>query len=107
MLVTELGDATAQSAVSKHPSTVVDGLLYFEMLRRYGVLSESTLLQKELTGSVSEWASFTELMLPLLVRGLITAASDTTGRLFYAPGVGEPLEPPTVNQDVLPWAFDA
>ncbi len=76
------------------------------MLRRFGSLSESTLLQRELLGNVSEWGSFTELLMPYLVRGLITAASDTQGRLFYAAGKGDPVLPPPVSQGVLPWAFD-
>lgn len=106
LIVTELGDATAQPSISKDHSTVKDALPYLGMIRRFGSLSESTLNQRELTGDPTAWASFSELLLPLLVRGLVTAASDTQGRLFYAAGTGEPVEPPAVAQAVVPWAFD-
>jgi len=106
LLVSELGDAVAQAAISFPHTTIEDGMPYFALLRRFGSQSESTLLQRELIGNVSEWSSFTELLMPYLVRGLITASSDTEGRLFYAAGSGDPVMPPTVTQDVLPWAFD-
>ena len=107
LIVSEHGDAIAQAAISKTHDTVADGLPYFAMLRRYGPLSESTLNRQELHGNVSEWASFTELLMPFLVRGLIVASSDTQGRLFYAAGSADPVTPPMVSQDVKEWAFGA
>jgi hypothetical protein len=107
LLITELGDAIAQLAISKHHTTVEDAAIYLAMIRRYGSLSESTLLQRELIGDPTQWASLSEMMLPLLVRGLIVASSDSQGRLFYSAGPGEPTPTLTVNQAVLPWAFDA
>jgi len=107
LLISEHGDAIAQAAISKTHDTVADGMPYFAMLRRYGPLSESTLNQQELHGNVSEWASFTELLMPFLVRGLIVASSDTQGRLFYSAGAGDPVEPLAVSQDVKEWAFAA
>jgi hypothetical protein len=105
LLITELGDRVAQLAISKTSDTVEDAAIYLAMIRRYRTISESSILQRELTGDTTEWASLTERLLPLLVRGLIVASSDSQGRLFYSATDREPDPPPIVTQPVLPWAF--
>ncbi len=89
LIITETGHATAWQIVDGSPSMPDTALLIYELLQRKPYQSESHLFARELYGDPAEWLELTELVMPLLVRGVVAQSVDTVGRLFYYPTARE------------------
>lgn len=118
LFLTEQGDATARAIVGRRlrsPDDATKALAVLLTMKRdsdkqFGGefwASESTILGEPLSGDPSEWDRMTELFLPLLVRGLVTASSDLHGRVFYSPRGTNLPEEIEVDQSADPAADDA
>ena len=106
VFLTTQGEATARAMVgdrlhSFHESGVVVLARLRDLSAATPVRSvrESILWNRELIGCPNSWDDCTEMILPCITSGLVTADSDTQGRACYTPVDGIE-EPPEITVDV-------
>jgi hypothetical protein len=98
MFISQLGEAYARRLVGDRLKTINDVAIIYVMLDTEKWTSESELFRENLLGNPEDWNDSTELVLPLLVSGLVTASSDMHGRVGYRRTDREiPPDPPAVD----------
>lgn len=104
VFLTRLGEATARALVGDRLKTFHDmePHLIFELLRRFdgNSVRESRLFNQPCSGYPSEWADYSEMVLPLLTEGVVSATSDTVGRVLYRL-TGKPVPSDTPKVEIL------
>jgi hypothetical protein len=106
LFLTSLGEATARGLVGERTHCYhTSGIVVLVLLRRLSAMTsvkavrESILFRHPCVGDPTSWNDLTEMILPCLTCGLVTASSDTQGRACYTPVDGVP-EPPHISVDV-------
>ena len=106
VFLTAQGEATARAMVGDRLHSFHEsGVIVLARLRDLSAATpvravrESVLWGRELIGCPNSWDDFTEMILPCITAGLVTADSDTQGRACYTPVDGIE-EPPEITVDV-------
>jgi hypothetical protein len=105
VILTATGEATARALIGDRLSDGQLGALMM-LLHDGGPVREQFLLNHPCVGDPSDWDHLAEPLLPLLVQGVVSATSDTCGRLIYCLTDVEPIDAVQVGVAEESWADD-